>query len=92
MAEQREWKVGDRVVTPSGVGHIVEFIEDAVDVRMLTPNNEPSVMISACWTRDLKDGTNVMPQPRSKAWWREANEFIGQMQAVCHDLPNWPKE
>jgi hypothetical protein len=78
--------VGDRVVTPSGVGHIVEIIEDTADVRMLTPNNEPSVMISACWLRDLKDGSNVLPQPRSKAWWRKANSFIGEMQAAAHEL------
>lgn len=80
-------QVGDRVVCPCGtVGHIEAIEDGCADVRALTPNNEPSCCITVCDMSLLKDGTNVMPQPRSKAWWREANEFIGLVNAAATEL------
>jgi hypothetical protein len=71
------WKLGDRVVTPGGdVGHIEEFDDDIARVRLLTPKNEPSVCSSWCWLVDLKDGTNILPQPRSKEWFRQSAMFM----------------
>lgn len=87
-------KVGDRVVCPGGtVGYIEAIDQDGwADVRALTPNNVPSCCIEICDVDNLRDGTNVMPQPRSKAWWNEANAFIGLVNAAAHDLQNEPTE
>lgn len=79
-------KIGDRVVTPSGVGIVEELDGDMTGVRMLTPHNGPSVMKSWCWTDDLKDGTNVMPQPRSKKWHCEAAMFQQAIEGALRDM------
>lgn len=70
--------IGHRVVTPCGdVGHIEEV--DAGDglarVRLLTPHNTPSCCSSWCDPKDLREGANVLPQPRSKAWYKESALF-----------------
>ena len=84
------FKVGDRVVCPGGGVGLIEVIDDDgwADVRMRTPNDDPSCCIEICDVANLRDGSNVMPQPRSKAWWREANEFIGIVNAASEDLHN----
>lgn len=65
-----------RVVTPSGeVGHIEEVDGDMVRVRILTPHNTPSCCSSWCFPAELRDGTNVFPQPRSAAWYAESRAF-----------------
>ena len=74
-------EVGQRVLhRTEGVG-IVEakdlIFPPTVDVRWLTPNNEPSVLTSCVMdARDLQPvPDNVVPMPRSEEWWREAREF-----------------
>ncbi len=69
-------EIGHRVVTPCGdVGHIEEADDGMVRVRLLTPHDTPSCCSSWCFPKDLSDGTNVRPQPRSKAWYRESAMF-----------------
>lgn len=87
------FKIGDRVVCQGGGVGIVEAIEgDWCDVRMRTPNDDPSCCIEICLLANLGDGTNVMPQPRSRAWWMEANAFIGQVNAAACDMVNNPTD
>lgn len=87
------FKIGDRVVCPGGGVGLVEAIEgEWADVRMRTPNDAPSCCIEICDMDNLRDGTNVLPQPRSKAWWREANALIGQVNAAACDLVNNPTD
>lgn len=81
--------IGDRVVTPGGGVGVIEVIDgEWCDVRMRTPNDDPSCCLEICLLENLSGGANVMPQPRSKAWWREANAFIGQINAAATDLCN----
>lgn len=83
------FKIGDRVVTPGGeVGYLEAIYTDPadVDVRVQTPRDEPSCCITGGFTvDDLKDGTNVLPQPRSEAWWRESIEFCAHINAALED-------
>lgn len=79
--------IGTRVVTPCGdVGHIEESVDDIgmVKVRVLTPKNTPSCVCSWCIPHELKDGTNVLPMPRSKAWYAESRAFCGEVAAALH--------
>jgi hypothetical protein len=70
------WKIGQRVVTPSGsVGLIEEIDDDGVTVRLLTPDDEPSCCSSWCFPGQLRDGARVRPMPRSKAWKAKAAAF-----------------
>lgn len=81
-------EVGARVVTPSGdVGHIEEGPDDTgmVRVRCLTPKNKPSCCSSWCNPHELKDGTNVVPMPRSKAWHAESRAFCLGVEGVLKD-------
>jgi hypothetical protein len=72
--------IGMRVVTPSGDVGVVEEADDGmVKVRLMTPDNEPSCLSSWCFPDQLADGTNVLPQPMSKAWKAKAALF-------CHTL------
>lgn len=76
--------IGNRVVTPSGDVGVVEELDDGMArVRLMTPDNEPSCLSSWCFANELADGSNVMPQPRSRAWRREAALFC---QAVTNAL------
>lgn len=79
--------IGARVVAPCGdVGHIEEADPDGlVRVRLLTPHNTPSCCSSWCDPAELKDGTNVLPQPRSKAWYAESRAFCGEVVAALQD-------
>ncbi len=76
--------IGNRVVTPSGdVGVIEEFDDGMARIRRMTPNNEPSCLSSWCFPAELTDGSNVLPQPRSKAWKADAALFC---QAITNLL------
>ena len=75
--------IGDRVVTPSGdVGVIEEADDGMVKVRLMTPDNEPSCLSSWCFPNELRDGTNVLPQPRSRAWKAQAALFCQAVTAA----------
>lgn len=75
------YEVGQRVYHKEGGVGIVEneFGDNdnlTTDVRWLTPNNEPSVLTSLCLTENLTPvSDSVVPMPRSKQWWKEAQEF-----------------
>jgi len=84
----KQFKIGDRVVMQDGsVGHIEEIDDDGdgAGVRVLTPKNEPSCSISWTWMDNLKDGTGILPQPRSKEWWAEARAFHAGIRAALLD-------
>jgi len=78
---ERQMKVGDRVCHTDGNVGYVETVDECpefpnADVRWLTPKNVPSCVVSLCHQRDLTTVSDkVIPQPRSKAWWRESREF-----------------
>lgn len=77
------WEIGQRVITPSGsVGLIEEIDDDGVRVRLLTPDNEPSCCSSWCFPAQLRNGTGVVPMPRSKAWKAKAATFASGIQAA----------
>jgi hypothetical protein len=78
-------KIGDRVVNIlRGEVGIVETVDgEFVDYRCLTPKNEPS----CCLTMTMKEnlvvvGDNVLPQPRSKEWFRESAEFCAGLTRI----------
>lgn len=80
--------IGARVVTPGGdVGHIEEVDpgDGLARVRCLTPHNTPSCVSSWCNPSDLKDGTNVLPQPRSKAWYLESALFCQRVVSTLKE-------
>lgn len=84
----KKLRVGQRVVhRTEGVGHI-EAIDlgflCAVDVRWLTPNNEPSVLTSCCFDpRELTPcSDSVVPMPKSDEWWAEAKAFNEAIEAI----------
>lgn len=83
-------KVGDRVAnTRSGeIGHIETIDEDGFyEVRVLTPNNQPSCVLTITKLDDLVSvPDSVVPMKRSKAWWREAREFHSLIASVIRDL------
>lgn len=82
------FQVGDRVVTAQGeLGHIKAIDADLTycDVRLVTPNDEPSCYVTMTTFHDLNDGANVLPQPRSKAWWQEAREFQRTVEWILRD-------
>lgn len=76
--------IGDRVVhlIDGSVGHVEDIDQHGfVDVRWLTPNNEPSACIGTTRLENLECCSNhVIPMPRSKEWWREAREFCALVQ------------
>ena len=79
---------GDRVVheIDGDIGHvesIVDIESGYIDVRWLTPHNVPSCVVSCCPIAILaRVGTNVVPRPRSREWWIEANEFNAMIQSI----------
>lgn len=81
--------IGDRVVTPCGeVGYLEEIDPDDgfVGVRLQTPNDEPSCMVTGGYTLDdLSDGANVVPMPKSAAWWAEAEAFNAALRYALED-------
>jgi hypothetical protein len=87
-------KIGDRVLykPDGGIGHIEAIdLDDSempcVDVRWLTPNNEPSVLTSCVLMDQLVHvGENVVPQPRSKEWWDEAREFCAGVEGAVMEM------
>lgn len=53
-------------------------------VRLLTPDNEPSVCVT--WTDRVEPvSDNVVPLPRSKEWWAESRAFCAAVEAALHD-------
>lgn len=83
-------RIGNRIAhtTNGGVGHVEQIDGDWIDVRWLTPNNEPSCMVSVCRAESLVlVGENVIPQPRSVEWWEESRAFCGAIRAALeHEL------
>ena len=77
-------KIGQRVIhVDGGVGHIEAIDGDYIDVRWLTPNNEPSCSISICSRGDLAPcGDNVVPRPRSAEWHAESNAFCEAIRSA----------
>lgn len=76
-------EINRRVVTPRGDVGIIEEAEDGmVRVRLLTPDNEPSCYSSWCYPRELCDGTNVMPQPRSREWKLQSLLFCNAVNGI----------
>ena len=69
-----QFDIGSRVVLPDGsVGYVEEFAEDGLcRVRCLTPDNDLSCCSTWVEPKRLRDGTNIRPHPRSKAWKAEA--------------------
>lgn len=81
------WKIGDRVVVKGdGPGIIEEFDDGMVRVRLRTPDDEPSCLSSWCFPDSLSDGSNVLPQPMSKAWRREAALFCQAVTSAFRGL------
>ena len=84
------FKVGDRVIFRGDIGHIesVEYLNDeslpCVDVRWVTPNNEPSVLTSTVFNIDelKKIPDNVLPMPKSKEWWAESKAFCEAIETI----------
>lgn len=80
--------IGDRVcMSRDGSVGIVESVEDSgwpcADVRWLTPRNVPSCCVGLCAQADLTIvPDSVVPQPRSKAWWRKSREFCAVIENV----------
>lgn len=81
--------VGTRVSANGEIGHVEEYDTDHplfISVRCLTPNNEPSCLVGTYWLKDVVPvGENVIPMPRSKAWWAEAREFCAAIEAVLEE-------
>ena len=84
-------KKGMRVIHKNGsIGYVEEVDNDPeypiIDVRWLTPNNEPSVCVSMCRPKDLKPvSDNVVPMQRSAEWWKDAREFYTGIENALHD-------
>ena len=79
-------KKGMRVIHKNGsVGHI-EVVDNnpdypIIDVRWLTPNNEPSACVSICRPQDLSPVSDkVVPMQRSDEWWTEARAFCSAIE------------
>lgn len=84
-----KFDIEDRVVTVHGEVGILESIDpDGVycDVRLLTPKNTPSTLITMTTYADLKDGFGILPMPRSDEWHREARAFNGFLHEVLRDV------
>ena len=87
-----EFELGQRVAHDyEGVGH-VESIETryppTIDVRWLTPNNEPSALVSCVMDieRLVPVADNVIPYPKSQEWWNEAREFCAAIQGAIAQM------
>lgn len=85
--------IGARVVIDSDVGTLEELAGDGlVRVRVHTPHDTLSCCSTWCDPADLRDGTNVVPQPRSQAWYAESRAFCAGVHAAlsapgCEDQP-----
>ena len=84
-------KIGRRVIHRNGSVGYVEAVDNnpdfpTVDVRWLTPNNEPSVCVGICQLKDLKPVLdNVVPMQRSDEWWKEAREFCSAIEDALYN-------
>lgn len=80
-----------RVIYKDGSLGYVEAVDSnpeypIIDVRWLTPNNEPSACVSMCRPKDLKPvSDNVVPMQRNDEWWREAREFCSAIENVLYN-------
>jgi len=77
--------IGSRVATRCGEsGHVENIEDDLYGVRLLTPNNEPSCLVT--WTDSVEPvGEHVVPAPKSAQWWDEAETFCGAIQAALQE-------
>lgn len=72
-----------RVVIGGDVGTLEEISDDGlVRVRVHTPHDTLSCCSTWCEPEALADGTNVLPQPRSKAWYAESRAFCAGVFAA----------
>ena len=77
---------GMRVIHKDGSIGYVEAVDNnsgypIVDVRWLTPNNNPSACVGMCRPQDLKPvPDNVVPMQRNDEWWKEAREFCAGIE------------
>jgi len=86
-------EIGDRVLIKhtGDVGHItnMDMSDDLgyCDVRVLTPNNEPSVLTTVCPIKELvKVSENVVPAPKSEEWWQESREFCSMVESLLSEV------
>ena len=86
-----EMKIGTRVIHKDGSIGSIEAIDNdpgypTVDVRLLTPNNEPSACICTSQLKDLTPvSDNVVPMQRNKEWWKEAKAFCSAIENALND-------
>lgn len=85
--------VGDRArhVREGTVGHVekIEYFGGIcfMDVRALTPNNEPSCVVSTCYATNLEVvSEKVVPMPRSAAWWEESRRFCAAIEQALEEV------
>jgi len=84
----RRLEVGQRVIHPTeGIGIVEEkdlIFPASVDIRWLTPNNEPSVLTSCVMEPQLLKpvSDSVVPMPKSKAWWEESRAFCARIENI----------
>lgn len=80
--------IGDRVIT---VNNEIGYIEDIdsgnfCEVRLLTPKNIPSCVVTFCAMRNLKKvPESVVPMPASKEWYREAIIFCNVIKNAIYN-------
>lgn len=82
--------IGSRVVIvcTGDIGYVEEQDEDQgwLGVRLLTPNNEPSCLVSWAPAEIVRPvGDNVVPMGKSKEWWAQAREFCSAIEAALEE-------
>lgn len=90
-------EIGMRVIHKDGsVGYIEAMDNDPkypiIDVRWLTPNNEPSACVSMCLPCNLIPVLDsVVPMQRNAEWWKEAREFCSGIENALYTIPELSK-
>lgn len=78
---EEEFEIGDYVMDRAGWTGYVEDVDYGegrtfVDVRLQTPDNEPSVLVSCYDSNDLmKVPDTVLPPAKDEKWKAEAESF-----------------
>lgn len=69
------------------IGHVEAIDGEFIDVRVLTPNNEPSCCITICHESQLTPvDDNVIPMPRSDEWWEESRRFCAAVECALNEV------
>ncbi len=86
-------KIGDRVIIKNtgDLGHIesIDMVDEFgyCNIRLLTPNNEPSVLVTTCSVSSIiKVSEKVVPVPKNEAWWEEAREFCNSIEVALLEM------